>query len=101
MEKTRKQDARQATNSEKLEKKHCPCHKDCDNLIENNAAQYRGSWDIEGFRGVIDTGQVSLRFSLAPQEFPGRLSCTFCLFQFESSRQAAISTQSDSLQTCG
>jgi hypothetical protein len=70
-------------------------------LLENNAAQYRGSWDIEGIRGVLDTGQVSLRLFPTPQEFPRRLGCPSCLFQVGSSPQAVVSTQSDSLQTCG
>jgi hypothetical protein len=70
-------------------------------LLENSAAQYRGSWDIEGIGGVLDTGQVPLRPFPTPQEFPGRLGCPVCLFQVESSPQAAVSTQSNSLQTCG
>jgi hypothetical protein len=70
-------------------------------LLENNAAQYRGSWDIEGIGGVLDTGQVSLRLFPTPQEFPRRSGRPFCLFQVDSSPQAAVSTQSNSLQTCG
>jgi hypothetical protein len=61
-------------------------------LFENSAAQYRGSWDIGGFGGVLDKGQVSLRLFPTPQGSPGRLGCPFCLFQFESSPQATNST---------
>jgi hypothetical protein len=70
-------------------------------LFENSAAQYRGSWDIEVIWGVLDRGQVSLRLFPTPQELPGRLGCPFCLFQVEFFPQAAVSTQSNSLQTCG
>jgi hypothetical protein len=70
-------------------------------LLENNEAQYRGSWDNEGIGGVLDTGQVSLRLFPTPQESPRRLGRPFCLFQVESSPQAVVSTQSDNLQTCG
>jgi hypothetical protein len=70
-------------------------------LFENSAAQYRGSWDIEVIGEVLDTEQASLRLFPTLQECPGRLGCPFCLFQAESFPQVVISTQSDSLQTCG
>jgi hypothetical protein len=68
-------------------------------LLENNAAQYKGSWDIEVIEGVLDTEQASLRLFLNPQEGPGRFGHPFCLFQAESSPQVVISTQSESDST--
>jgi hypothetical protein len=40
-------------------------------LLENSAAQYRGSWDIGGIGGVLDTGQVSLRLFQLHRSFQG------------------------------